>query len=177
MNVTVFGGSSPKPGQPAYEEAHKLGWLLGQAGHVVLTGGYVGTMEAVSRGAAEAGGYIIGVTCEEIETWRPVHPNRWVMEERRFATLHERLHALMVGCEAAIALPGGPGTLAEIAYTWNHLIIDAIPPRPLILVGSAWRAAIAAFLSSMDGYTAAKDQKWIQFASDPEQAVYMLSGS
>lgn len=55
MNVTVFGGSQPKPGTPAYEEARQLGELLAQRGHTVLTGGYIGTMEAVSRGAAHAG--------------------------------------------------------------------------------------------------------------------------
>jgi uncharacterized protein (TIGR00730 family) len=175
MRVTVFGGSSPKPGQPAYEQAQMLGHLLGQAGHTVLTGGYIGTMEAVSRGAAEAGAHVIGVTCSEIENWRPVHPNRWVIEEQRFATLHERLHALMTGCDAAIALPGGPGTLAEIAYTWNHLIIDAISPRPLILVGRAWQETIRFFLTSMDGYVSLKDQGWVQFAADEIQAVSMLS--
>ena len=31
-------------------------------------------MEAVSRGANEAGGHVIGVTCEDIEAWRQVKP-------------------------------------------------------------------------------------------------------
>lgn len=39
--------------------------MLAERGHIVLNGGYIGTMEAVSRGAAEAGGHVIGVTCEE----------------------------------------------------------------------------------------------------------------
>lgn len=175
MNVTVFGGSSPRPGQPAYEQAQRLGQLLGKAGHTVLTGGYIGTMEAVSRGAAEAGAHVIGVTCDEIERWRPVHPNQWVSEERRFPTLHERLHALMVDCDAAIALPGGPGTLVEISYTWNHLIIDAISPRPLVLVGNAWQETIRFFLTAMDGYVSPKDQNWVQFASDETEAVRLIS--
>ena len=57
MNVTVFGGAQPKEGTPEYEEARLLGGLLAQNGHAVLTGGYMGTMEAVSRGACEAGGH------------------------------------------------------------------------------------------------------------------------
>ena len=80
MKVSVFGGSQPREGTTAYEEARKLGELLAKQGHVVLTGGYIGTMEAVSRGAAEAGGHVIGVTCEEIERWRKVGGNRWVKE-------------------------------------------------------------------------------------------------
>ena len=93
MQVTVFGGSEPRPGEPAYEEAFRLGRMIGQKGYTVLTGGYVGTMEAVSRGAAEAGGHVIGVTCDEIEAWRPVRPNAWVQEERRFPSLRQRLNA------------------------------------------------------------------------------------
>ena len=72
MRVTVFGGSQPGEDSPAYSQAIELGRLLASRGHTVLTGGYIGSMEAVSRGAAEAGGHVVGVTCEEIEAWRPV---------------------------------------------------------------------------------------------------------
>ena len=72
-----------------------MGKLNGEAGFTVLTGGYIGTMEAASRGAAEAGGYVIGITCDQIEEWRPVSPNKWIHEERRFATLWERVNALI----------------------------------------------------------------------------------
>ena len=56
MNISIFGGSQPKEGDIAYAEAQELGKLLAQRGHTVLTGGYIGTMEAVSRGASDAGG-------------------------------------------------------------------------------------------------------------------------
>ena len=115
MNITVFGSASPIPGGERYEEARCLGELLARAGHVVLTGGYMGTMEAVSRGAAEAGGHTIGVTCDQIERWRNAKANAWVKEERRFQTVRERLYCLVESCDAALALPGGVGTLAEIA--------------------------------------------------------------
>ena len=76
-------------------------------------------MEAVSRGASEAGGHVIGVTCVDIENWRKVGANRWVKEEWRKQTLIERLQALVEGCDAALALPGGPGTLTEVSLMWN----------------------------------------------------------
>src|SRR5512136_1455593 len=145
MNVSVFGGSQPKEGDASYTEARQLGRLLALAGHTVLTGGYIGTMEAVSRGAAEAGGHVIGVTCEEIEKWRPVKANGWVKEEWRRETLLERLQALVEGCQAAIALPGGPGTLTEIALTWNLMIVNSIPVKPLILVGEGWKTVMSTF--------------------------------
>src|SRR5215475_14919834 len=111
MRVTVFGGSEPKEGSAAYAEAMELVKLLAEHGHTVLTGGYIGVMEAVSRGAREAGGHVIGVTCEEIEAWRHIKANAWVMEEIRKKTLVERLHALIHESDAALALSGGAGTL------------------------------------------------------------------
>ena len=170
--VTGFGGASPTV--PHYNDALRLGKLLGQAGCSVLTGGYIGTMEAVSRGAFENGGHVIGVTCEEIETWRKVRPNHWVQEERRFITLRERLYALIDGCQAAIALPGGPGTLAEIAVMWNHLLTGAITPRPLILVGPGWKETFSQFYRSFDSYIPESQRIWVSFAENVDSAVEQL---
>ncbi len=172
--VTVFGGSHPKPGESAYVEAFHLGQLLGSANYVVLTGGYIGTMEAVSRGAAENGGHVIGVTCDEIEAWRPVKPNAWVQEEMRYPTLRQRLYALVDECDAAMALPGGIGTLAELAIMWSQLQTRSTAPRPLILIGSGWRATIEAFYQSLGGYIAENDRAWLHFATDVETAFAHL---
>lgn len=157
-----------------YEQAQRLGSLLGAAGFTVLTGGYVGTMEAVSRGAAEAGGHVVGVTCEEIEAWRPVKHNQWVLEERRYGTLRERLSALIDGCDAALALPGGPGTLTEIALTWNLLVTDAISPRPLILIGPGWQATFEGYYAALSDYVPPAQRHWLTFASDVDAAFEQL---
>ena len=97
--ITVFGGSKPIPGSPPYQAAFNLGEMLAKAGFAVQTGGYIGTMEAISRGASEAGGHVIGVTCDEIENWRQVAPNQWVAEQKRRPTLRERLFVLIDECE------------------------------------------------------------------------------
>jgi uncharacterized protein (TIGR00730 family) len=173
MNVTVFGGSNPGPED--YLQAERLGHLLGQAGHTVITGGYIGAMEAASKGASEAGAHVIGITCDQIEAWRPVHPNLWVKEERRFATLRERLFALIDSCDAAIALPGGPGTLTEISLTWNLLLTQSIAARPLILVGAGWRALIEGLYDTMGSYVPVNQRRWISFAKDPDEALDVLS--
>jgi len=174
MNITVFGSSQPQPGSPVYAEAYELGKLLAVAGHIVLTGGYVGTMEAVSRGANEAGGHVIGVTCDEIEKWRAVGANVWVLEERRFATLQERLNELIRGCDAAIALPGGPGTLAEIALTWNLMIVASIPQKPLILVGQGWKALFDEMFHSLGHVTPLIQRELLYFAPDVQTAAATL---
>lgn len=174
MRITVFGGSEPKPGDAAYEAAYQLGRLIGLGHHTVLTGGYIGTMEAVSRGAAETGGHVIGVTCAEIEAWRPVGPNRWVQEELRFETLRERLYTLIDQCDAALVLPGGIGTLAELAAMWSQLQTGSISRRPLILIGPEWRTVMNTFFSELSHYVPEGHRRLLSFAEDVHQAYAML---
>jgi uncharacterized protein (TIGR00730 family) len=172
--ITVFGGSQPRPGDEDYQRAIRLGALLGSAGFTVLTGGYVGTMEAVSRGAAENGGHVIGVTCEEIEAWRPIRANPWVQEELRFKTLRQRLFALIENCDAALVMPGGVGTLAELAEMWSHLQVGIIAPRPLILVGSGWQAVLDQFFKSLGVFVPELYREFLSFAESADKAVAML---
>jgi uncharacterized protein (TIGR00730 family) len=174
MNVSVFGGAQPKSGSVAYQQAYELGRLLAEAGHAILSGGYVGTMEAVSKGASEAGGHVIGVTCDEIERWRESKANPWVKEERHFATMQERLNELVRACDAAIALPGGPGTLTEIALTWNLMIIDSIARKPLILVGEGWYRTLETFILSQQANVPSSHRKMLAFAANPSEAVMIL---
>jgi uncharacterized protein (TIGR00730 family) len=176
MNISVFGGSQPKEGDSAYEEAMLLGRLLAQRGHTVLTGGYIGTMEAVSRGAHEAGGHVIGVTCEDIEAWRSVKPNQWVKEERRKKTLIERLQALVEESDAALALPGGAGTLTEIALMWNLMIVESRHRSPLILVGRGWQSTFDQFFHEFHTYMPVNQRDLLLFANDVQQAFEMLEG-
>jgi uncharacterized protein (TIGR00725 family) len=175
MRVTVFGSSMPMPGETAYQEAVKLGDILAKNGHTVLTGGYSGTMEAVSRGATEAGGHVIGVTCAEIERWRnSVTANAWVKEEWRRPTLQDRLMTLIDSGEAALALPGGVGTLLEVMMMWNRLIIKAIPPRPLILIGPGWKTAIQSFLEEQGQYVVEIDRQFLTYVDNVEEAAAKL---
>lgn len=174
MRVSVFGGSQPKPDSPAYEEARQLGKLLAQHDHTVLTGGYIGTMEAVSRGAHEAGGHVIGVTCAEIERWRSVGANQWVKEQVRRETLLERLQALIQECDAAIALPGGPGTLTEISLMWNLMIVESMRRRPLVLVGDGWQSVFDQLFQALGAYVPVNQRELLRFARDLQTAVEMI---
>jgi uncharacterized protein (TIGR00730 family) len=173
--VSVFGGSAPKPGTPAYETARTLGGALARAGWTVATGGYSGVMEAASRGAAEAGGHVIGVTCGLIEDWKGLRANAWVKEEIKFATLRERLYRLVEFCDAAVALPGGIGTLSEVALTWSLLQTGEIKRKPFVVVGRVWSETVSTFMREADGYLHAGDAELIRVARDVEEAVRRIS--
>ncbi|GAP19870.1 LOG family protein [Leptolinea tardivitalis] len=175
MKVAVFGGAGARPEDEDYQQAVRLGAYLANAGHIVMTGGYIGMMEAASKGAAEAGGHVIGVTCDEIEAFRPTKPNRWVKEEWRFVTLTDRMMNLVSRCDAAIALPGGVGTLTEISVLWNQVLVHAIPVKPVILIGQGWKQIFDSIFRAQDEYITAHDRTLISFAADIESAVRLLS--
>lgn len=173
--ISVFGGASPKPGTRAYAEAQRCGALLARAGWTVATGGYTGVMEAASRGAHEAGGEVVGVTCSLIEHWREgFRANAWVKEEIKFGTLRERLYHLVEFCEVALALPGGIGTLSEIAFTWSLIQTGEIKPKPLIAVGRVWAETLTTFLRESEEYVRPEHKTLLCMVESVDEAVEVI---
>ena len=91
--IAVFGSSATAPGSDDWNDAERVGARLAKSGLGVVTGGYGGTMEAASRGAALAGGPVIGVTAPHLFTGR-FGANRHVAEEIIATTLAERIGRL-----------------------------------------------------------------------------------
>jgi uncharacterized protein (TIGR00730 family) len=173
--VTVFGSSKPVPGEPDYEKAYQLGKTIAQQKYGVITGGYMGTMEAVSKGASAYGGEVIGVTCEEIEKWRPVGHNAYVQRVIHCLTLDERIHRLIREADAGIiALPGGIGTMAEIAMFWNHKLIHPEDKRPMMLVGQGWQMTFEAFFEAQIGHIPENAQENVHFMDSEQEAFELI---
>lgn len=172
MLISVFGTARSKEGDADYEEARRLGWLLAAAGHSVCTGGYAGAMEAVSRGAYEAGGHVVGITLEPWTLSLQLSANRWVREEVATANLFTRLERLLAG-EAFVAVHGGAGTLAEVALAWNLLQTRDLSPRPLILLGPHWRALVDAFTDHLIIH--AGDRALLTLVDTPEAVLDALA--
>lgn len=170
--VTVFGSAKPVTGDSAYTEAMSLGKQLARLQLGVITGGYMGTMEAVSKGSAEAGGYVIGVTCDEIEKWRPITHNAWVHEVIQCPTLSVRIQRLIQEATVGyIALPGGIGTLAEIVLYWNHVIIHPEDRRPMVFIGKAWQETIQAFCAAQESYLDSSLPENFHFVCSVDEAM------
>lgn len=152
QTIAVFGGSAAEPGQPAYEESMILGRLLAESGMTILNGGYGGVMEAVSKGAAEAGGTVVGVTSPSLFPGRS-GGNRWLTTERPQATLTERIHDLISLSDASISMPGSLGTLTELTVAWNDAYIAGLrnsSPKPVIAVGEPWRTIIPQLTTGLE---------------------------
>ncbi|MBI4462281.1 MAG: LOG family protein [Acidobacteria bacterium] len=162
--VTVFGSSRPQPESAEYETARELGAALAGAGFTVCTGGYGGVMEAVSRGAREAGGHTIGVTAEVFRS----RANAWVAEEVRVKTWQERLFELVRRGAAYIVLPGGTGTLAELSVVWELLNKGFLAQKPLVVLGDFWQPVLDVIEKKEDA------SHLILRARHPREAVELL---
>ena len=173
--VAVFGSSAPAPDSEAYDEARRLGQQLAEAGFAVATGGYGGTMAAFSQGAAEQGGHVIGVTSGHMERYRPMPANEWVAEEIRHEAQRDRLLHLVLNNDAMIALPGGIGTLSEVALAWSLLQTSEIAARPLVLLGPLWRETIRVYAQAE--YIRPRDMDLIYLATSAETAVAYVKQS
>jgi uncharacterized protein (TIGR00730 family) len=132
--IGVFGSARISPADPRYEDAREVGARLARDGFAVATGGYGGLMAAVSRGAAEAGGHVIGLP---MRPWAGRDPNPWVAETHWSDDIFERLRHFHA-CDALLALPGGLGTLSEVTLAWAGLGTDPEITPPLLLLGSVW---------------------------------------
>lgn len=137
VTVSIFGTSRAQPGEPLYESARRLGESLAQAGFTVANGGYGGTMRATAQGARQAGGKVIGVTCS---VFGRGGANEYVTDEIRTDSLVERLAKLMEMGRGYVILPGGTGTLLELAEVWEHKNKRLGPVNgPIVLFGSFWK--------------------------------------
>jgi len=108
LQVAVIGAG--ECGEEQLVLAKELGKQIAQAGHVLLTGGLGGVMEAVSEGAKEAGGITIGILPGEKETHNP-----YVDIPIATGMGHARNVILVRSADVVIALYGLYGTLSEIA--------------------------------------------------------------
>lgn len=167
--IAVFGGSRVEKGTPAWDEAHRVGKSLAEAGFVVMNGGYDGAMSAVSQGARQAGGRVIGVTCD---LFSPLSPNPWLTEERRTATLHERLWVMTQEADGYLALRGSIGTLSELLLAWSLIYTGGVPPRPLVLLGEPYRRLLAALEETT--YLRPEERMLVQVVDTVAEAVEAL---
>ena len=167
--ITIFGTGRAKPGDAAYSLAYETGKLLAQAGFTIANGGYGGTMLAAAKAAAEAGGKTIGVTCSAFARGKV---NEYISCEIVTSSLDERLETLIKLGQGYVVLPGGTGTLLELAKVWelkNKGFLRS--DKPIILVGGSWKPLV--------DLIAAEDpdsNRYIQLAAEPNEVKEILLG-
>ncbi len=167
LEIGVMGSARLTENDGWWAQAHQLGALLAEKGFVVVTGGYGGLMAAVSRGAHEMGGRVIGLTMQH---WTGVKPNRWNADLRWSSNYGTRLNHLL-HCDGVIALPGGVGTLSEMAIVWAASQTEG-HALPLVLLGDCWLPVIQSVRENL--VVSDVDLNLLRFAADPHEALQEL---
>jgi uncharacterized protein (TIGR00725 family) len=167
--VSVFGTGRARPGDKNYVLAEQLGRALAEAGFAIANGGYGGTMEASAKGASEAGGEVVGVTCSAFKRGRA---NKFVSREIVTKSLNERLEKLIELGSAYVVLSGGTGTLLELALVWELKNKGFLgEDKPIIMVGEYWGGLVE--LVAADD---ADSRRHLLFADGPKEVVEILKG-
>jgi uncharacterized protein (TIGR00730 family) len=176
--ICVFCGSST-PTAPSYREAARgLGQVLaGRDITVVYGGGRVGLMGELADAALDAGGRVIGVIPVGVFHREIGHPG--LTELHQVASMHERKQLMYDLADGFIALPGGLGTLEELAEaaTWSQLGLHA-KPQVLLDVDGFWEPLLAQLDRMVDvGLVSARNRELIQRAASVEEALAALASA
>jgi uncharacterized protein (TIGR00725 family) len=166
--VTIFGGSKCLESSVEYQQALEVGQILAEQGFTICTCGYLGVMEAASRGARERGGKVLGIVMNQFKS----EPNRFLTDKVATDHFYDRLQALITRSIGFIAIRGGMGTVTEVSLVWNKLTTKVIPPTPLVLLGDCWKPVVNAW---EDNLVVSKDDlSMLSFADSAAEACKIV---
>ncbi len=147
LHIGVIGGSLCPP--DLLSDAYTIGYLIGKKGHLLICGGMGGVMEAVSKGAKEGGGNVVGIL--------PGTDRREANPYIDFPIVtglgHMRNPLVVLNSDAVIAIDGSWGTVSEISFAMLY-------KKPVILYNSPLITAIQG-----------EKPPIVNIASSPEEAV------
>jgi len=166
--VTIFGGSKCDENSEEYKQARDLGALLADAGFTICTGGYLGVMEAASRGAREKGGRVFGIAMNQFKS----EPNRYLTDKVATNHFYERLQNLITRSVGFVAFRGGMGTVTEISLVWNKLQTRVLDRRPLVLLGDCWKKVVDNWQECL--VVSPADVSYLDFAANAEEACRII---
>ena len=166
--ITIFGGSKCGPESQEYQDAQFIGRRLAEEGFTICTGGYLGVMEAASKGAREAGGRVLGIVMNQFKS----EPNRFLTDKVATDHFYDRLQNLITRSVGFIAMRGGMGTVTEISLVWNKLQTGVLDRRPLVLVGDCWKNVVESWEKNLA--VSSNDVGFLDFASSAEDASSII---
>jgi len=143
--ITVFGSSKPVETDEQYKIAYELGNLLAKNEFDICSGGFLGIMEAVSKGAFENGAETTGII---VDHWGSA-ANKFVTREIKCKTLFERINKLIEKGDGYVILQGGTGTLLELAAVWELSNKGLMDHKPIACHSSMWKKIVSVMNKQM----------------------------
>jgi len=173
--ITVFGSARTKPDDPYYALGRDLGAALVRRGFAVITGGGPGMMEAVNRGAHEAGGLSVGCN---IELPHEQQLNPYVDLGVEFRYFFVRKNMFVKYARGLVIFPGGLGTLDELFESLTLAQTGKIEHFPIVLFGSKYWNGLLDWMRAVvlaHGAMGEDDFALMSVTDDPEEAAEMAT--
>jgi uncharacterized protein (TIGR00730 family) len=168
--VSVFGSARFKEDHAYYAVAREMGRRIAKLGFTVMTGGGPGIMEAVNRGAREAGGPSIGCNIELPMEQKPnPYLDRWIT----FHHFYVRKVMMVKYSYAFVVMPGGLGTLDELFEALTLIQTKKILSFPVVVMDSAFWAPMMEMLEKMvaEATIATEDLRLILLTDSIDAAI------
>ena len=167
--ITTFGSGLLTSDAIVYNDIVEIGKHLAENKFIVCSGGYGGTMEAVSKGAKSAAGRTYGIT---VSSWSNI-PNKYIDEETKMANPMERLMELIALGDAYIIFRGGTGTLVEISLTLELMNKNMMKEKQLFFFSDFWRNTIDTLRIDSERVKGIIERN-VKFFKKPEEIVGYL---
>lgn len=170
-SVSIFGSSRAQPDTEYYRRAERIGRALSDSGFSVVSGGGPGIMEAANKGAYDGKSPSVGLN---IQLPKEQVANDYQNISLRFRHFFSRKVMFVKYASAYVVLPGGFGTLNELAEILTLVQTERTRRIPVILVGSAyWVGLIEWFKGTLvqEGAIDAAHLDLFQVMDEPEEVV------
>ncbi len=172
--VSVFGSARIKEDHPYYELAEEIGYKLSCAGFAVITGGGGGVMEAANKGAKRGRSKSVGLN---IELPHEQLPNEYQDISLSFKHFFSRKVMFVKFARAYIVLPGGYGTLDELAEILTLIQTQKSRKIPIIITRqSFWQGFLdwADDVMAKEGMIDKLDLELVKLIEDPDEIIEYL---
>ncbi|MCW8882777.1 MAG: TIGR00730 family Rossman fold protein [Sedimenticola sp.] len=169
--VSIFGSAREKPDTVDYLKAEQIAYLLSESGFAVVSGGGPGIMEAANKGGHRGRAPSVGLN---IELPKEQTPNSYQNISLNFKHFFSRKVMFVKYASAYVVMPGGFGTLDELAEILTLIQTGKTRRIPVILVnGAFWAGLLDWMRESMckAGTISPSDLDLVQVCEEPQEVV------
>lgn len=180
--VAIFGKRDTQPDTPAYKIAHEIALGVVSRGFQVITGGYVGIMEAANSGALLGENNINGESMSEgilspSIFFRNIRGNKSL--SKRYVThgVNQRTDKLVEDSSVLVVMPGGVGTLTEFMVALGMTAVDShdkLPgyPRVILACRDPWQSMVETSWELINGNLS--QLECVEYFDTAEEAIEMV---
>ena len=175
-NISIFCGAHEGK-NPEYAKAAKLvaEYIAKKGINVVFGGGNVGLMKIISDTALDNGVKVLGISLKSLHALELANPrlNEIVVSE----TLLDRKDKFMTRSDAFIVLPGGVGSLDELAEIMASNQLGIInKPVGILNTEGYYDDLLKWFSKAVDeGFISSENLKELLVSDSPEELVEMIT--